>query len=263
MSRLPRPCDASTELFAHVLGVRSCSICCEQFRAFLAIVFVVMEKFQELKEARDEIQSLLSSATRSRVKKLLQDELQRVEKEIGFEEKRIENGSNEPEKKPTAKKPQVASTKITSYAWDQSPKFVKIYISLPEVETLPEENVSSKFTNRSIELRVLSLKGKNYQFQINHLLHPVVPESSSVKVKTGKVSIMLKKAKEENWTCLTVAENLKVAKQQPKFDESKDPEDGIMDLMRKMYDEGDDEMKRSIAKAWTESREKQNTMDSL
>lgn len=27
-------------------------------------------------------------------------------------------------------------------------------------------------------------------------------------------------------------------------------------MMKKMYDEGDDEMKRTIAKAWTESREK-------
>jgi len=29
-----------------------------------------------------------------------------------------------------------------------------------------------------------------------------------------------------------------------------------MELMKNMYEEGDDEMKRTIAKAWTESREK-------
>lgn len=233
-----------------------------------------MEKVQELRDTRDEIQSFLSSATRPRVKKLLQDELDRVEREINTEEKRIENGSTEgpkdepsasveKTKKPAVKKPQVASAKITSYAWDQSPKFVKIYITLPEVETLPEDNVSSKFTKSSVELRVLGLKGKNYQFQMIHLLHPIVPESSSVKVKPGKVSILLKKGKEEHWSCLTATENLKNTKQQPKFDESKDPGEGIMDLMKKMYDDGDDEMKRTIAKAWTESREKQNTMDSL
>jgi len=233
-----------------------------------------MEKVQELKETREEIQRLLLSATRTRVKKLLQDELERVEGEINLEKKRIESGSTETpkdeacaqmeeRKKPAAKKPQVASTKITSYAWDQSPKFVKIYITLPEVETLPDERVTSKFTKRSIEMKVLGLKGKNYQFQMIHLLHPIVPESSSVKVKTGKVNILLKKEKEENWSCLTSTENLKNTKQEPKFDESKDPGEGIMDLMRKMYDEGDDEMKRTIAKAWTESREKQNTMDPL
>jgi len=29
-----------------------------------------------------------------------------------------------------------------------------------------------------------------------------------------------------------------------------------MDLMKKMYEDGDDDMKRTIAKAWTESRDK-------
>lgn len=228
-----------------------------------------MEKVQELKDTKDEIQSLLSTATRPRVKKLLQDELARIEREIDSEEKRTEHPKEgetcaqvQAEKKPTVKKPQVALIKITSYAWDQSSKFVKIYITLPEVETLPEGNVSSKFTANSLELKVLGLKGKNYQFQMVNLLHPIVPESSSVKIKTGKLSILLNKSKEENWSCLTVAEN-KNTKQQPKLDENKDPGEGIMDLMRKMYDEGDDEMKRTIAKAWTESREKQNSMDPL
>ena len=29
-----------------------------------------------------------------------------------------------------------------------------------------------------------------------------------------------------------------------------------MDMMKNMYDDGDDEMKRTIAKAWTQSRDK-------
>ena len=31
-------------------------------------------------------------------------------------------------------------------------------------------------------------------------------------------------------------------------------------MMKKMYDEGDDEMKRTIAKAWTEGQEKKNNI---
>ena len=31
---------------------------------------------------------------------------------------------------------------------------------------------------------------------------------------------------------------------------------GLMSMMKKMYEEGDDEMKRTISKAFTESREK-------
>ena len=36
-----------------------------------------------------------------------------------------------------------------------------------------------------------------------------------------------------------------------------------MDMLKKMYDDGDDEMKRTIAKAWSESRNKTgaNAMD--
>ena len=45
----------------------------------------------------------------------------------------------------------------------------------------------------------------------------------------------------------------------PSMDESKDPGDSLMQLMKNMYETGDDEMKRTIAKAWTESREKMNT----
>ncbi len=45
----------------------------------------------------------------------------------------------------------------------------------------------------------------------------------------------------------------------PKMDDSKDPGDSLMQLMKNMYETGDDEMKRTIAKAWTESREKMNT----
>ena len=46
----------------------------------------------------------------------------------------------------------------------------------------------------------------------------------------------------------------------PKVDESADPNDSLMTMMKQMYDEGDDEMKRTITKAWSESRNKQQTM---
>ena len=42
------------------------------------------------------------------------------------------------------------------------------------------------------------------------------------------------------------------------MDEGKDPGDSLMQMMKNMYETGDDEMKRTIAKAWTESREKMN-----
>jgi len=47
----------------------------------------------------------------------------------------------------------------------------------------------------------------------------------------------------------------------PKLDENRDPSEGLMDLLKQMYEDGDDEMKRTIAKSWCESRSKQSGMD--
>jgi len=35
-----------------------------------------------------------------------------------------------------------------------------------------------------------------------------------------------------------------------------DPTQSLMTMMKQMYEEGDDDMKRTIAKAWTESNSK-------
>ncbi len=42
----------------------------------------------------------------------------------------------------------------------------------------------------------------------------------------------------------------------PKAEKTEDPGAGLMSMMKQMYDSGDDEMKRTIAKAWHESQEK-------
>lgn len=47
----------------------------------------------------------------------------------------------------------------------------------------------------------------------------------------------------------------------PKLDKDADPSQSIMNMMKQMYQDGDDEMKRTIAKAWTESREKKDQMN--
>ena len=50
----------------------------------------------------------------------------------------------------------------------------------------------------------------------------------------------------------------------PKVDKDEDPGVGLMKLMKQMYNDGDDEMKRTIAKAWHESQEKRaKGMDDL
>ncbi|XP_009992993.1 PREDICTED: calcyclin-binding protein [Chaetura pelagica] len=90
--------------------------------------------------------------------------------------------------------------------WDQSDKFIKIYISLNGVQKLPAENVVVNFTERSFDLLVKNLNGKNYTMTFNNLLKPISVEGSSKKIKTDTVLVMCRKKQEENWDCLTQVE---------------------------------------------------------
>lgn len=80
------------------------------------------------------------------------------------------------------------------------------------------------------------------------------------------VVVSLAKANEDSrWSHLTSSEKkAKEPKAPPKPDkEGADPTSGLMDMMKQMYEDGDDEMKRTIAKAWTESRNNPGGMPSF
>merc|ERR1712058_88324 len=89
---------------------------------------------------------------------------------------------------------------------------------------------------QSVAVKIQNLKGKSYNF--------------GIKQTSGS-----------SWSHMTAAEktaaDLKKKADEPKMDKD-DPSAGLMNIMKKMYDEGDDEMKRTIAKAWTEGQDKRN-----
>ncbi len=47
----------------------------------------------------------------------------------------------------------------------------------------------------------------------------------------------------------------------PNLDEKADPSEGLMSVLKKIYTDGDDEMKRTLNKAWVESQEKKAKAD--
>lgn len=70
------------------------------------------------------------------------------------------------------------------------------------------------------------------------------------------VVIFLSKASPITWSTVTLEEKrLKEAKA-PKFDASagEDPQASMMNMMKQLYQEGDDDMKRQIAKSFAEGR---------
>lgn len=121
---------------------------------------------------------------------------------------------------------------------------------------IPSENVEVTFTERSFSVLVKELDGKNHQMNILNLLHQINEKDSYKKVKNDMLLIMCKKQSTQKWECLTKVEKQSKDKDKPKMDDNSDPSEGLMNMLKKIYDEGDDEMKRTINKAWSESQEK-------
>lgn len=87
---------------------------------------------------------------------------------------------------------------ISNYAWDQSDKFVKFFISLDGVQDTTEENVVVTFTPNSILLKVINVHNKDHKFEVNNLLQEIDVETSYRKIKTNSIAIYAKKANEGN-----------------------------------------------------------------
>lgn len=221
-----------------------------------------MSKVEELRLDIEELRRLANTAERQKVKDMLSLGVRKWETELIALESSLNTGSESSD----ASTPQVTTVqsrqggcydvKLTNYAWDQSEKFVKIYVTLKNVHTIPAENVRCVYTSKSMDLLVSALDGKNQSLIITNLMHPIVPNESYTKVKTDMVIVFMKKEKSQNWTHVTMQEKKAKDPKVPKVEEGDDPTKSLMDMMKQMYEEGDDEMKRTIAKAWTESREK-------
>lgn len=225
-----------------------------------------MEPSQELQHDLQELEKFMSMAVQPNVRKLLASEVSTLRTKI-TELKKAEATKSEEikaskveDQKPT--KPSVYTTQITNYGWDHSMKFAKIYVTLPGVENLPADQVTCNFTDKSFHFTAHNLNGKNHVLKVTSLAYNIRPDASNVKVKTGNVIINLRKATDgQPWKAITEADRKTQEAKDEKFatdnrKNKEDPSGGIMDLMKKMYDDGDDDMKRMIKKTWYESQQK-------
>ncbi|KAL5222517.1 hypothetical protein ABZP36_027230 [Zizania latifolia] len=141
----------------------------------------------------------------------------------------------------------VSYVTLGSFSWDQDADKIKIYIFLEGVE---QDKVEATFKAMSVDVKFHDVKGKNYRCAIPKLNKEIVPEKCKVLVKPTKIVVTLYKASKGNWLDVHFKED----KFKPSMGKEKNPMSGIMDLMKNMYEEGDEDMKRTIAKAWSDAR---------
>ncbi|PIK45229.1 putative calcyclin-binding protein [Apostichopus japonicus] len=206
-----------------------------------------------------ELQRLLEFTNRPNVQAALTKAIEGVEEKlanlkVAQEAKNLAKAESE-DGKPKTSHLSLPVSKIRTYGWDQSEKFVKLYITLKGIHSLPKENIILNYSKKSLKLVVRNLGNKNMELIINNLAESIDADSSSHKVKADELVLLLRKASKTQWSALT-QKDVKPEEKVPPYNPSEDPSAGIMNMMKKMYDEGDDEMKRTIAKAWTEGRDK-------
>lgn len=204
---------------------------------------------EDIAEDVAELKFLLSQAKRSRVQSFLSGDIQTLQK--GEAGDALDDKTPSAALRTVAATPAIRYTTLSSFSWEQDSEKVKIYVS---VEGASEEQVTSEFRPWSFNVKVHDVGGKNYRCGIQKLNKAIAPDKSSVSVKPKRLVVTLKKADNDNWTDLYFKED----KVKPKLDSNKDPMSGLMDMMKNMYEEGDDEMKRTIAKAWSEAHAGKN-----
>ncbi|CAL5346316.1 hypothetical protein CsSME_00030133 [Camellia sinensis var. sinensis] len=202
----------------------------------------------------EELRQLQSIAKRPRVVSLISSEIRDLEKLSKEAASTVTSQAQTPSPTPTpiptakvASNPALNYLTLGSFSWDQDNDKVKIYVSLEGVD---QEKIETVFKPMLIDIKFHDVQGKNYRCAIPKLNKEIVPDKCKVIVKPTRVIITLPKASKGNWLDLHFKED----KLKPNLDKERDPMAGIMDLMKNMYEEGDDEMKKTIAKAWTDAR---------
>lgn len=193
---------------------------------------------------------------------------QRLTKEIQRIETEIQNAKVRNETNPTAA--QRFPIELTSFSFEQSSKYVKVFVVLDGVRNGVEDDaVITSFTERSISLRVYGLNGKDYELDITNLLHDIVPSESCHAVKSNMIVVTgCKKDESIEWPELTsVTKQLKdIEKAKNDFNEraaagldGDDPRSKhlrFMCAMKQIYETGSPKVKRMLAQACAHSEDR-------
>uniref|UniRef100_A0A2P2HXS1 Calcyclin-binding protein-like n=1 Tax=Hirondellea gigas TaxID=1518452 RepID=A0A2P2HXS1_9CRUS len=147
---------------------------------------------------------------------------------------------------------------LQTYSWDQSPKFTKLYVTIPGLSPSNSSQVSCNFESQAVTLLVKDLNSKTYKLVITNLAKPIAQERCHYKVKDEMVVVLLSKEREGvHWPAVTAEESkLKSKNKVEEPNAAADPSSNIMGLMKKMYDDGDDKMKQMLNKTWYETQAK-------
>lgn len=159
----------------------------------------------QLTKDLDELKQFAERSLRKRVQGTIGIEIRKIETEIIQIRDQIASASNaaggagaaaSAVPKPTSNPTKRYEVELTNYGWDQSDKFIKLFVTLDGVHGASEDDVLAIFNPSSIVLQIKGVNNKDFILNINNLLLPIDVEKSYRKIKTNMVTVYAKKVKE-------------------------------------------------------------------
>jgi len=232
---------------------RSCSCC---------LSFPSMPSLSELKEGVDELRQIVAKAQSVELRTLLERELKVLEERYARDSSLIGEGSaiskdgreehHQSEQAKTSREGREGYNYavVQKYAWTQTKSKVKVYIPISNVgKTAKEGSIDVHFTPTSYYVFVHDIEGKSYRAGIAMLGGQIDPSSSSHRLKDDDVVITLAKAKSGEWGDLK-AKSTYI--QQQRAERSGAADGNLMNVLKDMYADGDEETRKVIEDSWKE-----------
>jgi hypothetical protein len=148
---------------------------------------------------------------------------------------------------------------ITSYSWDQSHKFVSLYITFAGVRKSPDKGavrVKVEFDVRGFKLVIAHPTNGNFVLVKPNLCKSISKRDSKMKLKDDMVVLKLRKScPGDQWSDLTDEKDKKEAARQRRLNGTLKGA-GTDELLRDMYQNADDETRASLMSAWHKGRDK-------
>lgn len=123
------------------------------------------------------MKQLAETALRKRVQDILGIEIRKIETEIIQIREQIDSttpasdaGVSSAAKKSTTNQSKRYEVELTNYGWDQSDKFIKLFVTLDGVHGASEDDVLATFNPTSIVLEIKGVNNKDFKLTINNLL---------------------------------------------------------------------------------------------
>lgn len=127
-----------------------------------------------------------------------------------------------------------------------------VNINLQNIKNLNQKQIQVEFTSESFDLKIFDFQQKNFRLFVPKLHSKINPKKSNIKIKQHYIFVNLVKDGAGSWTNIQFEKKFDALKN---MDPKEDPQQGLFNMMKRMYEEGDDNMKKTIGEAWVKARE--------